>query len=239
VIPDRLLSLAHELASDPEYVTGRKRYPGTVTPDDAAEIAAGLQRQMDDAADARAEHAAARGLPLACGPGCTGCCEEPVMVFLPEAIAIARWLGLPENAAARDAFLEAYRSWRERAAEIPARLADAFAAGDGQGVMDLHVAHWRKRILCPFNQGGLCSIYAARPLLCRNAHAVATSAHCYGDDVSGLSATRIKTRVVDEFFDNARAAVRALHHALGGPRMRPEALPDAVYALLTSAGEET
>lgn len=156
------------------------------------------------------------------------------MVFLPEAVVIARWLSRPENAAARQAFLAAYPAWRERAGDLPRRVAATFPAGDERAQRELHVEHWRRRILCPFNAGGLCGIYAARPLLCRNAHAVHTSAHCFGDDPSGVAATRVRAAVVDDFFDNARKAVRALHHALGGERMRPEPLPDAVYALLTS-----
>jgi hypothetical protein len=237
VIPDHLLDLANELASDPDYVSGARRYAGTVSPDDAADIAAGLQRQMDEAAEARAEFAAARGMPLACGAGCTGCCEEPVVVFLPEAIHIARWLARAENAAVRAAFETAYVTWRERSGETPARLAEAFAAGDDRRQIELHVEHWRRRVLCAFNHDGLCSIYPVRPLLCRNAHAVETSAHCYGDDTSGVPAIRLKARAVDDFVERARAGIRALHHALGGPRMRPEPLPDAVYALLTREGK--
>jgi Fe-S-cluster containining protein len=235
VIPDRLLGLANDLASDEGYVSGRRRYPGTVTPDDAADIAEGLQAQMDEAAAARAELAATKGMPLACGAGCTGCCEEPVVVFLPEAHAIARWLRREESSATRAAFLEAHAAWRERAGEGPARIVDAFAAGDGATLNALHVEHWRKRILCPFNRDGLCTIYPVRPLLCRNAHAVGTSAHCFGDDTSGVAATRIRARAVDDFVERARAGIRAAHHALGGPRMRPQPLADAVAALLDQA----
>ena len=46
--------------------------------------------QPFSAAAARASAATDLGKPLACGPGCSGCCEELVMIFRPEALRIAR-----------------------------------------------------------------------------------------------------------------------------------------------------
>jgi Fe-S-cluster containining protein len=193
---------------------------------------------MDGAAAARAERAAADGTPLACGAGCTGCCEELVLVFLPEAHAVARWLDRPENAPARRAFLDAYPAWTQRAGDAPASLAAAFAAGDEDAFTELHVAQWRRRLLCAFNRDGLCTIYPVRPMLCRNAHAAFTSAHCYGDDPSGEPVVHLRARAVEEFVDNVRAFTRAAHHALGGPRREPRALCDQVYLLLSSPRRE-
>jgi hypothetical protein len=39
---------------------------------------------------------------------------------------------------------------------------------------------------------------------------------------------------LDQFLDRARLLVRAAHHAMGGPRERPDALCDAVHALLNA-----
>jgi hypothetical protein len=78
----------------------------------------------------------------------------------------------------------------------------------------------------------MCSIYPVRPLLCRNAHAVGTAAHCYGDDPSGTVPVRLRSKELDAYVDHARSCIRAAHHALGGARLRPAALCDAVAELL-------
>jgi hypothetical protein len=230
VLDERLLALARRLATDDELVEGRGA--GAISVEDAADIVDALHEQLDEATSARAEHAARAGMALACGPGCTGCCEELVLVFLPEAHAVARWLMRDENRAAREAFLEAYPAWKARAGDAPEEVAAAFAAGDADLLMARHLAHWRRRILCAFNQGGLCGIYPVRPLLCRNAHAVGTPAHCYGDDPSGDPVVHLRARAVDDFIENVRAFTRAAHHALGGPRREPRALCDEVHRLL-------
>jgi Fe-S-cluster containining protein len=205
-----------------------------VTPDDVLAITAALHDRMDQAADARAATAVRGNRPIVCGPGCTGCCEELVMVFLPEALRVARWLEQPQNEAVRQAFLEAYPRWLERSGEAARRLSDNFASEDEAAQRALHVEHWRKRVMCAFNREGLCSIYAVRPLLCRNAHALETPARCFGDHPDpNAQIVHLRMRGVDDFVANTRKFMRAAHHALGGGRMRPQALCVAVYEILT------
>jgi Fe-S-cluster containining protein len=234
MLTPRQVALAEQLASDPAYASGRRAFPRTVTPDDAADIAGALHDEMDAGAAARAVAARRMGRPLACGAGCTGCCEEMVMVFEPETLRVVRWLEQPENAAAKQAFLEAYGAWRERTGDAPDRLAAAFASGDEAAHLELHTQQWRKRILCAFNRAGLCTIYPVRPLVCRNAHALDTAAQCYGDSVSEKPAARLHSPELDEVVNDARACLRAAHHALGAPRLRPAAICDAVYERLTA-----
>jgi hypothetical protein len=182
--------------------------------------------------DTRAAAARQSGLTIACRRGCNACCEELVLVYHPEAERIARWLDLPENAAARAGFLERYPGWREAVGDAPARLADLVAAGDKAGYDAAHVAQWRRRILCAFNDGGDCTIYEVRPVNCRNAHALDTADHCAGDDPSGKVAARLQFKPLDDFLARVRKLERAAHHAIGGPTYRPEALPDAVHRRL-------
>lgn len=224
--------LAAALVADRAYATGERAFPRPLTPEDAVDITADLHEVLDGAAEARATAARQLGRPLACGLGCTGCCEELVMVFRPEALRVARWLARPENAAAREAFLNAHAVWKQRVGDAPARLAALFAGGDEAAHLAMHIAQWRRRILCAFNRDGACTIYPVRPLLCRNAHAVGTSAHCYGDDPSDLVPVWLSSGELDEWMENARATLRAMHHALGGPRLAPAALCDAVAELL-------
>jgi hypothetical protein len=233
VLTDHQEALAAELRADRAYATGRRAFPRTLTPDDAVAITGELHETLDGGAEVRATAARNAGRPLACARGCTGCCEEMVMVFRPEALRIARWLELPENAATRQAFLEAYAAWKQKVGDAPQRLSAVFASGDEAGHRRLHLEVWRQRILCAFNQGGACTIYPVRPLLCRNAHAVGTAEHCYADDPSGKPPTRMRSKELDAWVEEARAALRAMHHALGGPRLSPASVCDAVAELLT------
>lgn len=229
----RQARLASELISDPAYVSGERRFKTPITRDDAVDLAGSMHEQMDAAAEARATAATDLGKPLACGPGCSGCCEELVMIFRPEALRIARWLKQRDNAAAKQRFLETYPTWKQRVGDTPTQIADLFGNGDEAAHEAALEAHWRRRIMCAFNQDGMCTIYPVRPLLCRNAHALETSANCYGDSPAQLVRLRLKSDELDAFVGNARSCLRAAHHAIGGPRMRPAALCDAVFELLS------
>lgn len=228
----RLQRLVAELTADRAYATGRRAFPRTVSVDDALAIVGEVHLTMDDGAAARADAAQKLGRPLACARGCSGCCEELVMVFRAEALRVARWLERPENAAVRQRFLEAYPTWRDRVGDGPRRVADAFSSGDEAAHLALHVEQWQKRVLCAFNQDGACTIYPVRPLLCRNAHAVETSAYCTAGHPSGRTPTRLRSDELDAWVEQARGLLRALHHAIGGPRQRQAALCEAVHELL-------
>jgi len=233
MIDKRLRQLFDELISDKGYVSGRRAFPRTLTADDAVAITGELHRELDEATAHRSAASRRMGKPLACAPGCTGCCEELVMVFEPEAMRVARWLAQPEQADAKAAFLAGYAAWKAQVGDAPERLGDLFESGDAAAHLAAHVEQWKRRILCAFNRDGLCTIYDVRPLVCRNAHAVGTAARCYGDSEDPTPPTRVVSAELDAWVERARGGVRAAHHALGGPRQRPAALCEAVYRLLS------
>jgi Fe-S-cluster containining protein len=228
--PRRLADLVADLAKDPAYATGRRSYPRTVTADDAIEIAEGLEGEVERGVEARARQIARQGMTLACRRGCNGCCEEPIMVFRPEALAVARWLADPERAAIRERFLAAYPRWKETIGDAPARLAALSSGDDADAYRRAHIDGWRKRAMCPFNQEGDCTIYPVRPMTCRNAHAVDTSDRCSG--ASPEPAARVTFVPLDQFLERSRRLLAAVHNAIGGPKATLEPLPDAVKALL-------
>lgn len=236
---ERAQALFDELLADPGYASGERRFPRRLSRDEAADLAQGLAEQVDRGSQARAEVARKQSLPIVCSLGCTGCCEELVMVYQPEAVAVSRWLMQPENHAVRDGFLRAYPAWKEAAGSSAAQMADCSVQGDNAGYMKRHIAHWQKRLLCAFNKDGACSIYPVRPLTCRNAHAVETSALCSGENDGSRPAQRLEFAPLDDYLKSAQRALRVAHAALGETRNRPAALCDAVYnqlqALLAAA----
>ena len=226
---ERLAALLRDLASNPDYASGRRRYPRTVTADDAADIAEAFHEQVDKGVEMRGEVAKRQLQVIACSRGCHACCNEPIMVTLPEAMAVARWLDRPENAAARAGFMARYETWRAQALDNAHGLAEASARGDAAEAIRLHRA---ARSLCPLNQGGDCSVYPVRPLLCRSAHALETSERCGRMDKGEVQA--LDYTPLEQFIAKAKEALWAAHHALPNtPRRLFFPLPEAVYAVLT------
>jgi Fe-S-cluster containining protein len=225
----RLDQLVGELASNPGYATGEARFPRRVSLDEAAGIAGKLQDEVDRGVEQRAAMIAARGWQLACKRGCNNCCEEPIMIFRPEAARVARWLDRPENAEVRAAFRAAYPAWRDRQGDTPARLSATFANHPARYV-EAHKQAWARRILCAFNVDGACSIYPVRPIVCRLGHALDTSEHCHGGATQ--PAHRATFVPLDQFVARTRKLLAAAHNAARGPRARVEALCTAVHELL-------
>jgi hypothetical protein len=232
----RLDPLIGELASDPAYATGERKFPRRVSLAEAAAIAGRLHDEVDRGVEARAAVIAGQGRELACKRGCNGCCEEPIMVYRPEAARVARWLELPDNAAARAAFRAAYPAWRDRMGDTPARLSAKFAGDPGKYV-EAHIEAWSKGILCAFNHDGACSIYPVRPISCRTAHALDTSEHCSG--AATHAAVRASFVPLEQFVARSRKLLGAAHHAARGPKGRVEALCTVVYELLPPSPRAT
>ena len=229
----RLEALAGSLLSEEDYVTGKRR-PPKLDPADAVAMTRALGEQVDRGCAARDEVAAKQRLPVVCSRGCNGCCEELVMVFLPDAIAIARWLMEPDHHAARDAFLAAYPAWKKATGDGPQKLSDLFARNDREAFLAEHRVQWAKRVMCAFNVEGACSIYPVRPLPCRYAHAVETHERCSGANFGGQPARRLAFEPLDEYMKHADLILRAAHHALGGDRRRATALCEVVHRQLQS-----
>ena len=123
----RAQALFDELLADPAYASGERRFPRRLSRDEAADLAEGLAAQVDRGCEARADVGRKQSLPIVCAVGCNGCCEELVLVYQPEAIAVTRWLMRPENQAVRDAFLAAYPAWKAATGGTPAQMAASLA----------------------------------------------------------------------------------------------------------------
>jgi Fe-S-cluster containining protein len=227
----RYEQLLAELTSNPGYAEGRRAFPRTLTPYDALILTGTLHADADRGGEARAASARSRGLHIACREGCNACCQQPVRVFLPEAIRIAEWLKLPENATVKQAFLEAYPAWRERVGDGFDRIA---ACKTDDERLAAHLEQWQKRVMCAFNREGSCTIYPVRPLPCRSAHALDSDERCRPERYQGELPRAHPFAPLDKFVEYAQTVDRAMHHALGGERNRKRALCQAVHELLQS-----
>jgi Fe-S-cluster containining protein len=228
-----LPELVAELASDLGYATGAKKFPHAISEEQAIELALVLMRNVSERADARARAAVENGVTIACGVGCTGCCEEMVIIAEPEALLIRKFLRAPENAIARAHFLDAFARWRARAGDAPERLAALTVSNDDRSAYtEAHTAYWRTRNLCAFNRDGACTIYPVRPLVCRNAHAVETSERCYGDYSGGEQAKQIEFRPMAELLRQAHHLLQAAHNAITDRPNQHQSVCVAVHRLL-------
>lgn len=230
--PQRLDRIVDALLADPAYGAGSRTFSGGVADDEAEVIAEGLGEQMDEGAAARSEQAAVQGFRIACGPGCSACCEVMVMVYRPEAIRIARFLAQPEHHALRAAFLDEHRRWRSAVGDSPTVIAALSAAADRGPYYAALSEHWQRRILCAFNRDGQCLVYPVRPLGCRNAHALDTADHCVAATALVRPAAALAFPPLDRFLATATALLRALQTSMGGPHGEATSVSDAVYALL-------
>lgn len=234
-LEQKIAELCDELLRHPGHASGERRFPRRISVEEGAELQAALAAQVDRGCASRAAVAARQSLPIVCSRGCSGCCEEMVLVYLPEAAAVARYLMRPENRESRDAFLAAFPAWQKAVGEDAGRMSQCVASGDGKGYLERHHAYWRRRILCAFNRDGACTVYPVRPLTCRNAHAVETSERCAWQGQPAPPAARVEYEPLDDYLSGSRAVLTAAHHAMGGDRRRPMALCEAVHRLLQSA----
>lgn len=230
---DRLSRLVSELASDPRYAVGARRFPLPVSDGEAVAIAEALAEEFDSGTAERSRLAAAQGLNIYCRAGCSACCDILVMAYRPETLRIARFLSQPENAAVREGFLARYKSWREAAGDTPERLSALFVAGKQQEYDALHNEHFRRRIRCAFNDEGRCTIYAVRPIACRNAHALDTDAHCCADPPDGRPAAAVGFVPLERFMKDALRILRAAHNATTTRRHEQESICAAVHRHLS------
>ncbi len=206
---------------------GRVRLP-IVQPADAAGLVMVMHAELDDAIEDRTRAATAAGHHIACSAGCSSCCVAPVLVTEAEAVTVAEWLKLPENAAVREHFAAKYPAWKQGLG----RSVDAMhAAKTDEERRSAAVEMKLKNVMCAFNREGLCSIYEPRPSRCRKAHALETNANC---GIEGTGQVRYyeheRTEVTFEEQEPMRAA---LHHALR-PGAGVELLCAAVNRLLST-----
>jgi hypothetical protein len=144
------------------------------------EAARAAHRRVDDVltvllplVESRGEH------KIACGPGCSACCNSFVRCSRSQALLVADWLKQPENAPVLRRFTDKLGAWRERAGALAAEL-DALLDEnrDWERYDRLALEYGLRGNMCPLNDEGRCEIYPVRPTICRSVHVLETAEYC-------------------------------------------------------------
>jgi len=230
VSEDRLAAIVADLECDlaASRPPARRR---EIRPDDAADLAEALHAEMELGTAVRARRAEAQGDRIACSAGCNHCCAALIMVYEPEARAVARWLAQPARRAAREGFLRAYPAWRQAVGDAPQRARSRWQARDHEAFARLMSGTHAAGALCAFDRDGRCTIYPVRPNVCRNCHALETPERCAPGSPQPPQALAFTP--IDDFLRRATTLQRAMQRAMTGRDLGPVALCVRVHELLT------
>ena len=225
--PERLQGIANALGAAVRDATAGKRVRlPVIAAEDAAGLVMVMHAQLDAAITAREAEAAAQGLKIACGPGCSACCTSPVLVSEAEAVTVAAWLA--DHPEIHAQFAAAYPAWKR--AVGPSSDAIARARNDDERMAAARELRMRE-VMCAFNREGLCTIYEARPARCRKAHALDTNAACTA--TSDGQVRYFEHARTEMTFEEQEPMRGAIHHALR-PNAGLELLVEAVHRLVAA-----
>lgn len=225
--PERLAGIANTLgAAVREAQAGKRVRLPVLAAEDAAGLVMVMHAQLDAAIAERDAEAAARGLHIACGAGCTACCTSPLLVSEAEAVTVAAWLA--DHPAERARFAAAYPAWKRAVGAAGDAIARARTDDDRTAAArELRL----REVMCAFNREGLCEIYEARPARCRKAHALDTNAACAA--TSDGQVRYFEHARTEMTFEEQEPMRGAIHHALR-PNGGLELLVEAVHRLLAA-----
>lgn len=159
------------------------------------------------------ERARQEGREVSCAKGCGACCRHLVHLSPAEAVSIMEVVeAMPTE---RRAAIEG------RFVEVRARLSAAgflerllgIAALDPHDYDQFALDYFRLGIACPFLEDEACSIYADRPMICREYLVTSDPVHCSNPKKETVECVDLPAKV--------SKAVGRLDMALGPPRRRP------------------
>lgn len=155
-----------------------------------------LLRGLTDAVvDSAVEKNAAQGRPISCCEGCGACCRQLVPIAPAEAHRLCQVIdAMPEPR--RNEVLNRFEGAHAKLAatgmldrlRAPARMDEASRR-------QLGIDYFRHGVACPFLEQESCSIYAERPLACREYLVTSPAAHCAQPTPDSIDRLPIVARV--------------------------------------------
>lgn len=118
------------------------------------------------------------GKAISCRKGCGHCCRQPVPIAPAEARALRRLVDnmpAPRRESLQRRFAKAIREFEEAGIAEELRMRSFWEKGHGREVGLRYLA---LRIDCPFLEDESCTIYADRPLACREYMVTTPADHC-------------------------------------------------------------
>jgi Fe-S-cluster containining protein len=132
---------------------------------------------------------------VSCSKGCYACCLQLVPVSTIEARAIhalVQALEEPRRSAVRARFADACRTMQ--AAGLMDGLRDLSRIAK-QDLVSFGHAYFARNVHCPFLENGSCSIYAERPVICREFLVTSDARHCDNPSAQTMRRIELGTRV--------------------------------------------
>jgi Fe-S-cluster containining protein len=155
-----------------------------------------LFRSLADAiVDIAEQSVLAEGKAISCSNGCGACCRQLVPISAIEARRLRELLNeLPERRAAE--IRARFASARQRLAEagLLAPLLEPEHIGDEQA-QAFGLAYFARGIACPFLEDESCSIYADRPIACREYLVTSPATHCARPTAESVDRVKIPAKV--------------------------------------------
>jgi len=154
-----------------------------------------LFRSMTDAFVAvSVENARTEGLAVSCRKGCGACCRQLVPIAEIEARRLREVVeAMPEPR--RSTIRARFDAARQRLAQagLLEKLREPRQFRD-EDVIPFGMDYFQQGIACPFLEEESCSIYAERPLACREYLVVTPAAHCAAPTVESVSCVKLVLR---------------------------------------------
>lgn len=203
---------------------------GPTTPGQLLPLLRGL---TDTVVDSAVKKNAAQGRPISCRKGCGACCRQLVPIAPAEAHRLRQVIhAMPE--ARRNAVLNRFEVAHARltATGMLERLR-APSGMDEASRRQLGIEYFRHRVACPFLEQESCSIYAERPLACREYLVTSPAAHCAQPTPDSIDCLSIAVRVSRALWrleagqDKVELSWVPLIMAMEWARAHPEAPPTA------------
>lgn len=155
-----------------------------------------LARALADAVVQQSTRAVeAAGAAISCRAGCGACCRNLVAVAETEARRIAELVqALPEprRGELRSRFAAAQQRLQESGLLDRLRDSAGWSASDYAALVGVY---FDQAIDCPFLEQGACSIYAERPITCREYLVTSAPEHCAQTGSAGVQRVQLPLRL--------------------------------------------
>jgi Fe-S-cluster containining protein len=165
---------------------------GPATPKQLLRLLRGL---TDAVVDSAQERSTAQGKPISCRKGCGACCRQLVPIAPAEAHRLCQVVAsMPEPR--RSGVLERFDAATAKLAV--SGMLDRLRAPASMGETsrrELGIDYFRHGVACPFLENESCSIYAERPLACREYLVTSAPEHCAHPAPDNIECLPIAVRV--------------------------------------------